>query len=98
MADDHDGLVGFVTVQERHRTIRTGMICGTILAVSIVAGFVLVRIYTHSVWLEIVGWLIGPTGLVTILLVWYLRRVSRKVDKATQRFFPPSPQGNGKAT
>lgn len=78
----HNFVLGCHTVAERHRTIRTGIVCGLIAFLAVITAWTIIRIHTHAFWLEVLGMFFGPTGIVSLLLAWYLRRVSKKVDRA----------------
>jgi uncharacterized membrane protein HdeD (DUF308 family) len=57
-----------------------GMICGSLVLIIGILGFVAIRIYTHSVLLEVLILFFGPTGVVSIFLWLYLRKAIRKIN------------------
>jgi hypothetical protein len=75
-----DVAAGYLKVHEAHKTARTVIICVTIVLVVWIVGWVLIRIYTHDIWLEVVVILFGPSGIVTVWLTIIFRRWSKKVD------------------
>jgi membrane protein implicated in regulation of membrane protease activity len=86
MADpESNDVVAIVTIQEKNKTVRTIVICATILVGLAIAALAVVRIALHVWWAEVIAVLFGPTGIISILLAWYLKRVSRRVTRAEER-------------
>ncbi|HBI43959.1 MAG TPA: hypothetical protein DDY78_14075 [Planctomycetales bacterium] len=74
-----------VRIQENAKTARVIAICVASVLVAGLISWAIIRIYTHEFWIEIIGALLGPTGVVTTFLAWLVRRTARKFDKALKR-------------
>ena len=74
-----------VGIHEKHKTLRTMVICGTIFLIVSVVAWAIVRIALHSWWAEVIAVLFGPTGIISILLGFYLKKVSKRVAKAEEK-------------
>jgi hypothetical protein len=85
--------VGFINVVEKHKTIRLLVICVTIVIALAIIAETVVRIYTHSFWLELLAIMFGPSGIAVTWLSIYLWRVKRRVNQATAVIDNPSSNG-----
>jgi phosphatidylglycerophosphate synthase len=62
-----EGGVGYVRVVEIHRTIRTVVICATILLGLAIIAYVAVKLLNKPPWLQIAIILLAPSGLLVTL-------------------------------
>jgi len=77
-----DAAQNVLGVHERHKTIRTIVICTTIVFVVMIAAWTIVRVYTHDFWLELLVILFGPAGIVSVWLTFCVRRLTTRVRQA----------------
>jgi len=76
--------VNLARIHETGKTIRLlGVVLG-VIAVTTIAAWAFVRIYTQEFWLEVLILFFGPTGIVGTILscvLWYVRRRLAKVER-----------------
>jgi len=80
-----DKALTLVSIQERHKSIRTASVCAAVVLVVAIIAWAVVRIYNHDRWVEIATILFAPTGIVATVLVVLLHNATRKVDAAASK-------------
>lgn len=84
-------LAGMNLTRERHVTIRTGMICGTVISTAIVIGVVFVKIYAQKSLIDLFLILCAPGGVVATVLAIFLFRLRARMAAISQRLGNDSP-------